>query len=105
MGVDDVVEVDLQVLALPRCEIAVLGSLQVTEDGPLRARDLAEVDDLLLHVEDVAHDLLRLTGKDLVLERVELVADLAEHREAVVEAVVDDPVEQEARSLREELVA
>ena len=43
--------------------------------------------------------------EDLVLERVELVADLAQHREAVVEAVVDDPVEQVAGAAGEELLA
>ena len=43
--------------------------------------------------------------EDLVLERVELVADLAQHREAVVEAVVDDPVEQVAGAAREQLLA
>src|SRR5581483_2196267 len=71
----------------------------------LRAGDLAEVDDLLLDVEDVAYDLLRAAREDLLLERVELVADLSQHREAVVEGVVDDAVEEEARPLGEELVA
>ena len=47
----------------------------------------------------------RAALEDVVLERVELVADLAQHREAVVEAVVDDPVEQVAGAAREELLA
>ena len=41
----------------------------------------------------------------VVLDRVELVPDLVEDREAVVEEVVEDVVEQVARALREELVA
>ena len=72
---------------------------------PLRADHLAEVDDLLLGVGDVADDVLGAALEDLVLERVELVADLAQHREAVVEGVVDDPVEQVARAAGEQLVA
>ena len=43
--------------------------------------------------------------EDLVLERVELVADLPEHREAVVEAVVDQAVHQVAGAAGEELLA
>ena len=85
--------------------IALLDLLEVAQDGALRADHLAEVDDLLLDVGDVAHDLLRAALEDLVLERVELVADLAQHREAVVEAVVDEPVEQVAGAAREELLA
>jgi hypothetical protein len=46
-----------------------------------------------------------VAGEDLVLYGVELVADLAEHREAVVEAVVDHAIEQEPGALGEELVA
>ena len=41
----------------------------------------------------------------LVLDRVELVADLVEDREAVVEEVVEHLVEQPARALREQLLA
>ena len=75
------------------------------QHGSLRTDDLAEVDDLLLDVRDVPHDLLRAALEDLVLDGVELVADLAEHREAVVEGVVDEPVEQIARALGEVLLA
>src|SRR5947208_16472206 len=50
----DVVEVDLQVVA----EELVLGALEIGEGGPLRADDLAEVDDLLLRVREVAHDVV-----------------------------------------------
>src|ERR1044072_5838895 len=103
MGVDDVVEIDLQVEV--GGEIALLDLLQVAQDWALRANHLAEVDDLLLDVGDVAHDLLGTTLEDVVLERVELVADLAQHREAVVEAVVDEAVEQVPRPAREELLA
>ena len=103
VGVADVVEVDLQVDV--GGEEDRLQVLEVAQHGALRADDLAEVDDLLLDVGDVADDLLRAPLEDLVLDRVELVADLAQHRKAVVEAVVDHPVEQEARALREELVA
>ena len=42
-----------------------------------------------------------LALEDLLLDPLELVADLAEHREAVVERVVDDLVEQVAGALRE----
>ncbi len=103
--VADVVEVDLELLALGRSQEALLGVLEVAKDGALRADHLAEVDDLLLDVRDVADDLLGRALEDLVLDRVELVADLPKHREAVVEPVVDDPVEQEARAPREELFA
>ena len=100
-GVDDVVEVDLEVLG----EVALLGPLEVAQHGALRPDDLAEVDDLLLRVGDVAHDLLGAALEDVLLEPLELVADLAQHREAVVERVVDDLVEQVARALREQRVA
>ena len=49
----DVVEVDVEVLG----DVARLGALEVAERRPLRPDDLAEVDDLLLDVGDVAHDL------------------------------------------------
>ena len=104
VGVADVVEVDLELAALGR-EERLLELLEVAEHGPLRADHLAEVDDLLLGVRDVADDVLGAALEDLVLERVELVADLAQHREAVVEAVVDDPVQQVAGAAREELLA
>ena len=43
--------------------------------------------------------------EDVVLEPVELVAHLAEHRERGVDVGVDDPVQQVARALREGLLA
>src|SRR3712207_6957712 len=49
------------------------------------ADDLAEPDDLLLRVREVAHDLLGAALEDLLLDPLELVAHLAQHREAVVE--------------------
>src|SRR4051794_21549472 len=103
VGVDDVVEVDLEV-EVGR-EVALLDLLEVAQHRSLRPDHLAEVDDLLLDVGDIAYDLLRAPLEDVVLERVELVADLAQHREAVVEAVVDEAVEQVARAAREELFA
>src|SRR4051812_49255731 len=45
-GVDDVVEVDVEVVR----DVARLGALEIAERRPLRADDLAEVDDLLLDV-------------------------------------------------------
>src|SRR5207247_3970559 len=66
--------------------------------------DLAGGDDLLLAVRDVADDVLGSLLEHRVLDRVELVADLVEDREAVVEEVVEHVVEQVARALREELV-
>ena len=56
-------------------------------------------------VRDVAHDLLGAALEHVVLERVELVPDLVEDREAVVEEVVEHLVEQAAGALREELLA
>ncbi len=50
-------------------------------------------------------DVLGVALEHVVLDRVELVADLVEDREAVVEQVVEHVVEQVARALREELVA
>src|ERR671914_1852861 len=100
-GVDDVVEVDLEVLG----QVALLGALEVAQHRALRPDDLAEVDDLLLRVRDVAHDLLGATLEDVLLDPLELDAHLAEHREAVVERVVDDLVEQVARALREQRLA
>ena len=98
-GVDDVVEVELELLgqeALRRCRSST------RRVGALGLDDLAVRDDLLLHVRDVADDLLGAALEHLVLDRVELVADLVEDREAVVEEVVEDVVEQVARALREE---
>ena len=71
----------------------------------LRADDLAEVDDLLLDVGDVADDLRRAALEDVLLEALELVAHLAQHREGGVDAVVDDLVEQVAGALGEQLLA
>ena len=98
----DVVEVDVEVLG----DVARLGALEVAERRALRPHDLAEVDDLLLDVGDVAHDLGGLLAlEDLLLDALELVAHLAQHRERGVDAVVDDLVEQVAGALGEEVVA
>src|SRR5918997_642935 len=97
----DVVEVDVEVVG----DVAGLVALQVAEGGALRADDLAEVDDLLLDVGDVAHDVLGPALEDVLLDAVELVAHLAQHRERGVDAGVDDPVEQIARALREVALA
>src|SRR5439155_27052162 len=70
----------------------------------LRLDDLAVGDDLLLHLGDVGDDLLRAAVLDVVLDRVELVGDLVEDREAVVEEVVQHLVEEAAGSLAEELL-
>ena len=99
--VDDVVEVDVEVLG----DVARLVALEVAERDALRPHDLAEVDDLLLGVGDVAHDVLALALEDLLLDALELEADLAQHRERGVDAVVDDLVEQVAGALGEQRVA
>ena len=96
----DVVEVDVQALG----DVA-LRALEVLQRHALRADDLAEVDDLLLDVGDVAHDLARAALPDLVLQALELVAHLREHRKRRVDAVVDDLVEQVAGALGEQRVA
>src|SRR5215216_3792889 len=101
--VDDVVEVDLEVHV--GGEVALLDALEIAEHRTLRADHLAEVDDLLLHIGDIADDLAGASLEDLLLLAIELVADLAQHREAVVEAVVDQPVEQVPGAAAEELVA
>src|SRR6478752_8169619 len=72
----DVVEVDVEVVR----DVARLRALEVAERRPLRADDLAEVDDLLLDVGEVADDLLRAALEDVLLEALELVAHLAQHR-------------------------
>ena len=100
-GVDDVVEVELQVLGQEALDLA----LEQPQRRALGLDDLAVGDDLLLHVREVAHDLLGALLEHVVLDRVELVADLVEDREAVVEEVVEDVVEQVARPLREQLLA
>ena len=100
-GVDDVVEVELEVMG----EEALRVALEQAQSGALGLDDLAVRDDLLLRVGDVADDLLAAALLELVLDRVQLVPDLVQDREAVVEEVVEDVVEQVARRLREELVA
>src|SRR3954451_7713658 len=101
-GVHHVVEVELVVVG----EEAALDLLEVAQHLSLRTDDLAEVDDLLLDVGDVAHDVLAsLLLEDLLLDPVELVAHLAEHGEAVVDGVVDDLVEQVAGTLRDHHLA
>ena len=93
-GVDDVVEVLLELLGQEPLDMA----LEQAQRRALRLDDLPVADDLLLDVREVAYDLVRAALEDVVLERVELVADLVEDREAVVEEVVEDLVEQPARS-------
>ena len=99
--VDDVVEVVLEVLRKEGLDAA----LEDAERRALGLDDLAVRDDLLLHVGDVAHDLLRTPFEHLVLDPVELVGDLVEDREAVVEEVVEDLVQQATRAAGEELLA
>ena len=79
--------------------------LEEPQGRTLRLDDLAVADDLLLRVRDVADDLLGAPLEDVVLDRVELVPDLVEDREAVVEEVVEDLVEEPAGALGEELVS
>jgi hypothetical protein len=63
-------------------------TLEHAERGPLRLDDLPVADDLLLRARDVPDDLLRaLVLLDGVLDRVELVPDLVEDREAVSSTV------------------
>src|SRR4028119_1052172 len=56
-------------------------------------------------VWEVAHDLVRAPLPGLVLEPLELVAHLREHRKGGVDAVVDDLVEQVAGALCEQRLA
>ena len=100
-GVDDVVEVELELLGEEALDVA----LEQAECRALRLDDLAVGDDLLLHLGDVGDDLLGTTVLDVVLDRLELVRDLVEDREAVVVEVVEDLVQQPARALAEEVVA
>ncbi len=101
-GVDDVVEVELEVLR----EEALGVPLEQPQGRALGLDRLPIGDDLLLRVRDVSDDrLLARALEHLVLDGVELVLDLVEDREAVVEQVVQDVVEQVSRALREELVA
>src|SRR6476620_10818483 len=79
----DVVEVDVEVVG----DVARLRALEVGDHRALRAHDLPEVDDLLLDVGEVAHDLLRAAREDLLLEALELVPHLAEHREGGIDRV------------------
>ena len=100
-GVDDVVEVEVELLGQEALDVA----LEHAQRRALRLDDLPVADDLLLDVRDVADDLLGASLEHVVLERVELVPDLVEDREAVVEEVVEHLVEQAARALREQLLA
>jgi hypothetical protein len=100
-GIDDVVEIDLHVVG----QIALLGALEVAQHRALRPDHLAEVDDLLLGVRDVTNDLFGAPLEDVLLEVLELVPHLPQHREAVVEGVVDDLVEQVAGALGEQGLA
>ena len=78
--------------------------LEQSQRGTLRLDDLAIRDDLLLHLGDVGDDLLRAAVLDVVLDRVELVGDLVEDREAVVEEIVEHLVEESARPFAEQLL-
>src|SRR5687767_6376852 len=78
-------------------------ALEHAQGRPLWLDDLAVRDDLLLRLRDVADDLLGAALVDVVLDRVELVADLVEDREAVVEAVVEHLVEKAPGAPREKL--
>src|SRR5919106_299294 len=98
-GVDDVVEVDLEVLREETLRVA----LQHAQRRALGLDDLAVGDDLLLGVRDVADDLLGTPLEHVVLDRVQLRPDLVEDRKAVVEEVVEDVVEEIAGALREEI--
>src|SRR5581483_5167587 len=100
-GVDDVVEVEVELLRQEPLEPA----LERAQGRALRLDDLPVADDLLLRVREVADDALRAALEDVVLERVELVPDLVEDREAVVEEVVEDLVEDAPRTFGEELLA
>jgi len=99
--IDEVVEVKLELLG----EEALDVPLEQSQCGTLWLDDLAVGDDLLLHLGDVCDDLLGAAILDVILDRVELVGDLVEDREAVVEEIIQHFVEEAARSLAEELLA
>src|SRR5207247_10641483 len=80
-------------------------TLRLAKSRRLVLDDLAVADDLLLGVGDVTADLVRAPLEHLVLDDVELVADLVEDREAVVEEVVEHLVKQSTRALREQPLA
>ena len=91
--VDDVVEVELEVLRKDALDRA----LEQAERRPLRLDDLAVGDDLLLDLVDVGDEPLGALGRsDLLVDLLELEADLVEDREAVVVEIVEDLVEQAA---------
>src|SRR6188474_544382 len=73
-GIRDVIEVDLELFL----EVALLGPLEVTEHRALGTDDLAEVDDLLLRVRQLAHDLRGAALEDVVLQALELECGLAQ---------------------------
>ena len=99
--VDDVVEVEVELLG----QELVHPALEHAQRRAARLHDLAVRDDLLLRVRDVADDVLGVALEHVVLDRVELVADLVEDREAVVEEVVEHLVEEPAGALGEQLLA
>src|SRR5262249_29432935 len=81
-------------------------ALELAERRPLRFDDLAVGDDLLLDLVDVGDKPLRaLRRTDLLVDLLELEADLVEDREAVVVEVVEGLVQQAAGAAGEELVA
>ena len=80
-------------------------ALEDTQGRALGLDDLAVGDDLLLHVGDVADDFFRASLEHLVLDPVEFVRDLVEDREAVVEEVVQDLVQQSPGAASEQLAS
>ena len=84
---------------------ALAAAVEQAQHGALRLHDPAVVDDLLLGVGDVPHQVVALALEERVLDQVELEADLVQDREAVVVHRVDDLVEQEARALAHVLLA
>ena len=99
--VHEVVEVELELLREETLDVP----LEQSQRRALRLDDLAVRDDLLLHLGDVGDDLLGAAVLDVVFNRIELVGNLVEDREAVVEEVVEHLVQEPAGSLAEELLA
>ena len=97
----DVVEVDVELAGH-----VALGALEVAQRGALRADDLAEVDDLLLGVGEVADDLrVGAPSKMSSSRRSSLLPILRSIGNEASTHVVDDLVEQVAGALGEQLLA
>ena len=99
--IDDVVEVELEVLGQEPLDAA----LELPQRRALRLDDLAVGDDLLLDLVDVPDEPLRVALVQLLVDLLELVADLVEDGEAVVVEVVEHLVQQPARAAPEEVLA